>query len=83
MYGESMTFYQWKTSLLRLLAVALLAAATSAAHAASEQQATYQDMPVGFTAEGHPFIGEPNAPVTLEEWSDYLCPFSAIPALSG
>jgi protein-disulfide isomerase len=30
---------------------------------------------VGFTAEGHPYRGNPDAPITLEEFSDYLCPF--------
>ncbi len=46
-----------------------------AATAATAQSATHDGMPVGFTAEGHPFIGKSDAPVTLEEWSDYLCPF--------
>ena len=36
---------------------------------------TYQGIPVGFTEEGYPFIGDPNASVILEEYSDYLCPF--------
>jgi protein-disulfide isomerase len=30
---------------------------------------------VGFTAEGYPYRGDPDAPITLEEYSDYLCPF--------
>ncbi len=30
---------------------------------------------VGFTTEGRPFRGNPNAPVILEEFSDYQCPF--------
>jgi len=42
---------------------------------ATAQSATHQEVPVGFTDEGHPFIGNSDAPVTLEEWSDYLCPF--------
>jgi protein-disulfide isomerase len=35
----------------------------------------YQGTPVGFTAEGDPFRGDPEAPLTLVEYSDYLCPF--------
>ncbi|MBD3649449.1 MAG: thioredoxin domain-containing protein, partial [Pseudomonadales bacterium] len=32
-------------------------------------------MPVGFTNEGYPYIGDKDAPIVLEEWSDYLCPY--------
>ncbi len=38
---------------------------------------TYQGAPVGLTEDGYPFWGNSDAPVTLEEYSDYLCPFSA------
>jgi len=38
---------------------------------------TYQGSPVGFTADGHPFRGNSNAPLTVVEYSDYLCPFCA------
>ena len=37
--------------------------------------ATHDGVPVGFTQEGFPFKGDPNAPVTINEFSDYLCPF--------
>lgn len=32
-------------------------------------------IPVGFTAEGYPYRGNPDAPVTVYEYSDYQCPF--------
>jgi protein-disulfide isomerase len=35
----------------------------------------YQGTPVGFTADGHPFRGKADAPLTLVEYTDYLCPF--------
>ncbi|HSH02683.1 MAG TPA: thioredoxin domain-containing protein [Anaerolineae bacterium] len=30
---------------------------------------------VGFTKSGHPFRGNPQAPVVIEEYSDYQCPY--------
>lgn len=38
---------------------------------------TWQGIPVGITDEGLPFKGDPNAPVTLNTYSDYQCPFCA------
>jgi protein-disulfide isomerase len=37
----------------------------------------FKDLPVGFTAEGHPFRGAPDAPITIYEYSDFGCPFCA------
>ena len=34
-----------------------------------------QSFTVGFTSEGHPFQGNPDAAVTIEEYSSYQCPF--------
>jgi protein-disulfide isomerase len=30
---------------------------------------------VGFTVEGRPYRGDPSAPIVIEEFSDYQCPF--------
>ncbi|MFN8491573.1 MAG: thioredoxin domain-containing protein [Caldilineaceae bacterium] len=37
--------------------------------------ATYAGMPVGFTQDGYPYRGSPTAPFTLNEYSDFQCPF--------
>lgn len=36
---------------------------------------THHGIPVGFTAEGRPYRGSPDAPVIVNEYSDYHCPF--------
>jgi protein-disulfide isomerase len=37
----------------------------------------WEGMQVGFTAEGYPFRGDPNAPIIMYEYSDFQCPFCA------
>jgi len=36
---------------------------------------TYKGLPVGFTEDGFPYRGEPDAPIVMLEYSDYGCPF--------
>jgi protein-disulfide isomerase len=35
----------------------------------------YLGIPAGFTADGDAYLGRSDAPITLEDWSDYQCPF--------
>jgi protein-disulfide isomerase len=61
-------------------------AATDAAQPAEEAAApieivatdeSFNGLPVGFTDEGWPFRGNPAAPLTMYEFSDFQCPFCA------
>ncbi|MFQ5398370.1 MAG: thioredoxin domain-containing protein [Anaerolineae bacterium] len=55
-------------------------AAPAAPTLAINAQATAVDasgVPVGFTEDGRPYRGNPDAPVVIEEFSDFQCPFCA------
>jgi protein-disulfide isomerase len=60
----------WRVMLAMLALWPAVAAAGSPA-----AREIYQGTPVGFTADGHPFRGNPDAPLTIVEYTDYLCPF--------
>ena len=54
-----------------------VAPAVAPAPAGDSQSAMHRGVSVGFTEEGYPYRGDPNAPITIYEYSDYECPFCA------
>lgn len=60
-----------------LLWTALVLLAPTAQCTESADVDTHLGIPAGFEADGSPSLGSPQAPVVLEEWSDYQCPFCA------
>jgi protein-disulfide isomerase len=40
-----------------------------------ESETDANNLQVGFTEDGHAYRGDPNAPVVIEEFSDFQCPF--------
>lgn len=49
----------------------------AAAEDTSTSQETYRGVQVGFTEAGVPYMGNPDASVVIEEFSDFQCPFCA------
>jgi len=47
----------------------------SSSQSAPQSDEQIDGVEVGFTAEGRPYRGDPNAAVLLEEFSDFQCPF--------
>jgi protein-disulfide isomerase len=47
----------------------------TAAPASAVSPVDYAGVPMGFTPDGYAAMGDPKAPVTLEEYTDFLCPF--------
>jgi protein-disulfide isomerase len=47
----------------------------SVAARVNEPEGSYKGIPVGFTQEGFPYRGSPDAPIVMYEYSDYQCPF--------
>ena len=63
--------------LAAILVTAMAAASGCGQSGPSEPATTYGGTAVGFTDEGDPYRGDLDAPVTLFEYSDLLCPFCA------
>jgi protein-disulfide isomerase len=57
--------------------VNVLLAATVPTPATASAPAPYAGLTLGLTPDGALSVGDPGAPLTMEEWTDYACPFCA------
>lgn len=64
---------QWQSRSMVTLAFLMLGAGLASPTPADVE--SFDGIPAGVTAEGHPYLGSADAAVVLEEWSDYLCPY--------
>ncbi len=61
--------------LLSLFLLLVLAGCQSSSPGPAADQNVYDGIEVGVTDEGHPYMGSVDAPVTMQEFTDYICPF--------
>jgi protein-disulfide isomerase len=59
----------------QLVLLSLMLAMTGPVKAQGSAVQMHKGVPVCFTEDGFPYIGSEYAPVTLNEYSDYLCPY--------
>jgi len=64
-----------RISLISLFLVLVLAGCQSSSSGPAADQNVYDGIEVGVTQQGYPYMGSADAPVTMQEFTDYICPF--------
>jgi protein-disulfide isomerase len=62
---------------LALLLVLATACKPAGESGPTDTSGTYEGVPVGVTADGYVYMGSPDAPVIMQEFTDYVCPYCA------